>query len=66
MNTRNNLLNEKNFVFPEFFYDDNIHIKISCSGDLYDIYDKDKELKSTLRSYFPSRRHVAYVLEIEL
>ena len=42
-------------MFPEFVYDDNLHIKIRCPasyirwGDLYDIYDKDKELKSNLR-----------------
>ena len=26
---RNNLLNKKKFVFPEFAYDDNLRIKIS-------------------------------------
>ena len=42
-------------MFPEFVYDDNLHNKISCAagyirlGDLYQIYDKDKELKSNLR-----------------
>ena len=54
-NIKNNLLNKKKFVFPEFVYDDNLHIKISCPagyirlGDLYQMYDKDKELKSNLR-----------------
>ena len=42
-------------MFPEFVYDDILHIKISCTAgyicwdDLYDIYDKDEELKSNLR-----------------
>ena len=55
-NIRNKLLNKKRFVFPEFSYDDNLHIKISCPagyiclGDLYDIYRKDKELNSNLRT----------------
>ena len=51
-NIRNNLLNKKRFVFPEFACND---FKINCQGgyihwdDLYDGYDKDKELKSDLR-----------------
>ena len=55
-NIRNKLLNKKRFVFPEFSYDDNLHIKISCPagyiclGDLYDIYRKGKELNSNLRT----------------
>ena len=54
-NIKNNLLNKKKFVFPEFVYDGNLHIKTSCPagyflwGDLYVIFNKDKQLKSNLR-----------------
>ena len=54
-NIRNNWINKKKFAFSEFVYDENLHIKICgpagyiCWGDLYDIYDKAKELKSNLR-----------------
>ena len=50
-NIRNNFVRKK-FVFPEFACND---FKINCQGvyihwdDLYDSYDKDKELKSDLR-----------------
>ena len=54
-NIKNNLLSKKIFVLSEFVCDDNLHIKISCPagyirwGDLYDIYEKGKELKYNLR-----------------
>ena len=54
-NIRNNLLNGKKFVFPEFIYNDGLHININCLvgyirwKDLRDIYDLDKELKGHLR-----------------
>ena len=47
-NIRNNLLNDKKFVFPKFIYNDGLNIDISFPvgfiqwKDLYDIYDKDK------------------------
>ena len=53
-NIRNNLLNEKKFVFPEFSYNQG-NIQLHCPqgyidwADLYNIYDKDKELKGNLR-----------------
>ena len=54
-NTRNNLLNGKIFVFPKFIYNDDLHISVHCPtgyiswGDLYNIYDRDKELSGNLR-----------------
>ena len=54
-NIRNNLLNGKKFVFPEFIYNDGLHININCPAgyirwkDLYDIYDFYKELKGHFR-----------------
>lgn len=54
-NVRNNLLNGKKFVFPEFKYNDHLHISLNCPAgyvswrDLYDLYDRDKELKGNLR-----------------
>jgi hypothetical protein len=54
-NIRNNLLNGKKFVFPEFIYNDGLNIDINFPAgfiqwkDLYNIYDKDKELSSNLR-----------------
>ena len=53
-NIRNNLLNAKKFVFPEFSYNQG-NIQLHCPqgyidwADLYNIYDKDKELKGNLR-----------------
>ena len=53
-NIRNNLLNAKTFVFPEFSYNQG-NIQLHCPqgyidwADLYDIYGKDKELKENLR-----------------
>ena len=53
-NIRNNLLNGKKFVFPEFSFNQ-LNIPLHCSegyiswGDLYNIFDKDKELKGNLR-----------------
>ena len=47
-NSRNNLLNEKKFVFPKFIYNDGLNIDINFPAgfiqwkDLYNIYDKDK------------------------
>ena len=32
-NIRNNLLNGKKFVFPEFVYNDGLHININCPAD---------------------------------
>ena len=54
-NIRNNLLNGKKFVFPKFIYNDDLHISVHCPagyiswGDLYNIYDRDKELSGNLR-----------------
>ena len=54
-NIRNNLLNGKKFVFPEFMHNNNLYINIHCPagyirwGNLYNIYDNDKELKGNLR-----------------
>ena len=53
-NIRNNLLNGKKFVFPEFIYNDGLNIDINFPAgfiqwkDLYDIYDKDKGLSVNL------------------
>ena len=53
-NIRNNLLNGKKFVFPEFIYNDGLNIDINFPAgfiqwkDLYDIYDKDKRLSANL------------------
>ena len=53
-NIRNNLLNAKKFVFPEFSYNKG-NIQLHCPQgyidqvDLYNIYDNDKELKGNLR-----------------
>ena len=53
-NIRNNLLNGKKYVFPEFsFY--KFHKPLHCKagytswGGLHKIYNKDKELKGNLR-----------------
>ena len=52
---RNNLLNGKKFVFPEFMHNNYLHINIHCPagyirwGNLYNIHDNDKELKGNLR-----------------
>ena len=49
-NIRNNLLNWKEFLFPEFFYNNGLNIDMIFPADfiqqkdLYDIYDKDKGL----------------------
>ena len=53
-NVRNNLLNGKKFVFPEFSYHKFSRPLVCTSGyiswaDLDRIYDKDKELKENLR-----------------
>ena len=53
-NIRNNLLNAKKVVFPEFSYNQGntqLHWPQSYIGwaDLYNIYDKDKELKGNMR-----------------
>ena len=54
-NIRNNFLNGKKFIFPEFIYNDGLHINVNCLAgyirwkDLYDIYDLDKELEGHLR-----------------
>ena len=51
-NIRNNLLNGKKLVFPEFIYNDGLNIDINFPAgfiqwkDLYDIYDKDKRLSA--------------------
>ena len=50
-NIRNNLLNGKKFVFPEFIYDGlNTDINFLAGfiqwKDLYDIYEKDKRIVS--------------------
>ena len=53
-NVRNNLLNGKKFVFPEFKFENN-NIKISCPagyitwGDLHKVHDRDAKLKGNLR-----------------
>lgn len=53
-NIRNNLLNAKKFVFPEFSFSHGT-IKIDMPNgylswsDLHNIYDRDKELKGNLR-----------------
>ena len=53
-NIRNNLLNEKKFVFPEFIYNDGQNIDINFQAgfiqwkDLYEIYDRDKGLSANL------------------
>ena len=51
-NIRNNLLNGKEFVFPEFIYKDGLNIDVNFPAgfiqDLYDIYDKDKRLSANL------------------
>ena len=52
-NIRNNLLNGKKFVFPEFIYDGlNTDINFLAGfiqwKDLYDIYEKDKGLSANL------------------
>ena len=53
-NIRNNLLNGKKFVFPEFIYNNSLNIGINFLAgfiqwkDLYDIYDKDKGLLANL------------------
>ena len=53
-NIRNNLLNAKKFVFPEFCYNQS-NIQLHCPqcyigwADLYNTYDKNKELKGNLR-----------------
>ena len=53
-NIRNNLLNGKKFVFPEFIYNDGLNIDINFPAgfiqwkDLYDICDKGKRLSAKL------------------
>ena len=53
-NIRNNLLNAKKVVFPRFSYNQG-NIQLNCPqghigwADLYNIYNKDKELKENLR-----------------
>ena len=53
-NIRNNLLNGKKFVFPEFIYGDGLNIDIDFPADfiqwkdLHNIYDKDKGLSTNL------------------
>ena len=53
-NIRNNLLKGKKFFFPEFIYNDGLNIDINFLAgfiqwkDLYNIYDKDKELSADL------------------
>ena len=54
-NIRNNLLNGKKFVFPEFKYDDGKNISLHCPagyvrwGDLLDIHSKDEDLTANLK-----------------
>ena len=53
-NDRNNLLNGKKFVFPEFKFEKK-NINVHCQavyitrGDLHKVYDKDSTLKGNLR-----------------
>ena len=53
-NIRNNLSNEKKFIFPEFLYNDGFNIDLNFPAgfiqwkDLYNIYDKDKGLSTNL------------------
>ena len=53
-NIRNNLLNGKKFVFPEFIYNDDLNFDGNFPAgfiqqkDLYNIYDKDKGLSTNL------------------
>ena len=53
-NIRNNLLNGKKFVFPEFIYGDGLNIDIDFPADfiqwkdLHNIYDKGKGLSTNL------------------
>ena len=53
-NIRNNLLNRKKFVFPDFIYNDGLNIDINFWAgiiqwkDLHDIYDKEKRLSANL------------------
>ena len=53
-NVRNNLLNGKKFVFPEFKFEKK-NIKVHCQagyitwGDLHKVHDKDSLLKANLR-----------------
>ena len=53
-NIRNNLLNGKTFVFPEFICNDGLNIHINFPAgfiqwkDLYDIYDKYERLSANL------------------
>ena len=55
-NIRSNLLNGKQFVFPEFNYNDGLNIGINFPADfiqwkvLYEIYDKDKGLSANLNN----------------
>jgi hypothetical protein len=54
-NIRNNLLNKKKFVFPQFSYNNDLGINVACPAgyitwaDLHNIYDADKVLKGNLR-----------------
>ena len=54
-NVRNNLLNGKKFVFPEFSYNDGKDTNVHCPAgyirwaDLHGIHDIDKELAAHLR-----------------
>ena len=53
-NIRNNLSNEKKFIFPKFLYNDGFNIVLNFPAgfiqwkDLYNIYDKDKGLSANL------------------
>ena len=53
-NIRNNLLNGKKLVFPEFIHNNSLNIDINFPAgffqwkDLYDIYEKDKGLSASL------------------
>ena len=53
-NLRNNLINNKKFIFPELMYNDQ-NININCPAgylswhDLHNAHDKDKKLKGNLR-----------------
>ena len=51
-NIINNLLNGKQFIFPEFIYNDGLNIGINFPADFiqWQIYDKDKGLSANLNN----------------
>ena len=65
-NIRNNLLNEKNFVFLKFIYSDGLIIDMNFPAgfiqwkDLYDIYDKGKGLSANLNKALKLSYQVLY------